>query len=90
MLPKPKRNRHRVDINPTPPYALVALPMKLTMMQATQRDRKLVRNPAAECTRLSIANVVSLAGLASANRTGLKRNESEMIFIARPAQLQYA
>ena len=59
--------------------------MKFTMMHATQRDRKLVRNPAAECTRLGMANMVSLAGLAPANRTSLNRDEPEMIFVAGPA-----
>jgi hypothetical protein len=59
--------------------------MNLTMMHATQRDRELVRNPAAECTRLGIANMVSLARLAPANRTRLNGNEPEMIFVARPA-----
>jgi hypothetical protein len=58
--------------------------MKLTMMHATQRDGELIRNPAAECTRLSIASMLSLAGLTPANRTRLNGNEPEAIFIARP------
>jgi hypothetical protein len=64
MLPISESNGYRIDIELSPPCAFVTLAMKLTMMQATQRDGELVRNPAAECSRLRIANMVSLEGLA--------------------------
>ena len=89
-LPKLERNGHRINVELGPPCTFVALSVKLTMMDPAQRDRELVRNPPAECPRLGIANVVSLAGLPAVNRARLNGNEPQMIFVARAAQLQEA
>ncbi len=52
------------------------------MMQPTQGNRELIRHATAECSRLGIADVVSLAGLPAANRARLKSNEPQMILVA--------
>ena len=60
------------------------------MMNPAERDGELVRNPPAECTRLGIADMVSLAGLPSAHRARLNGNEPQMIFVARAPRLDQA
>jgi hypothetical protein len=42
VLPEPERNGQRINVEFDPPRALVALPVKLTMVQATERNRELV------------------------------------------------
>jgi hypothetical protein len=42
LLPKPKRNRHGIDVGFVPPGALVTLPVKLAVMDAAQRHCELI------------------------------------------------
>ena len=50
--PKRERDRHGIDFEPGPPYCLIAVPVKLVMMEATHRNRKLIADLAAQRTRL--------------------------------------
>jgi hypothetical protein len=59
-LPKRERNRHRINIDPAPPCRLIAVPVKLAMMEATNRDRELVADLAAQRPRLRKAKMMRI------------------------------
>ena len=82
LLPKSKRNRHWIDVGFVPPRALVTLTVKLAMMDAAQRHRKLIRYPAAECARLREPKMVGFAGLPATHGARLTGDEAKMIFVA--------
>jgi hypothetical protein len=87
VLPKSKRNRHWINVGSVPPCPLVTLAVKLTMMDAAQRHRELIRNPTAEGAGLRIPKMVRLTGFPAAQGARLRGKEAEMIFVPRAARL---
>ena len=57
------------------------------MMEAAQRDRVLVRNPASHGPRLREPKMVSLAGRATTDGAWLFADEAQMIFVTTAARL---
>jgi hypothetical protein len=51
MLPQLERDRYRIDGKFTPPCRLVSLPVKVTVVDATQGHRELVAHPPSQRTR---------------------------------------
>jgi len=58
--PEPAGNLDRVDASLPPPRALVARAMHRPVMPATERDRELIADLAAECAGLGEAQVVGI------------------------------
>src|SRR5690348_13087036 len=58
VSPKRERDGHRIDIDPGPPCGLVAVLVKLAMMQAADWDCEFVADLAAQSSRLRKANVM--------------------------------
>jgi hypothetical protein len=79
LFPEPSGDLERVDAGLTPPRALVAGAMHRTMMPATEWDRELIADLAAECTRLREPEVVGVAGLAAAQETRLLGDVAQVL-----------
>ena len=58
VLPEPERNWKRINVDLAPPCGLIPLAMNLAVVDATQRDRELVTDPAPQRTRLDVAEVM--------------------------------
>ena len=59
----------------------IANAMDLAMVKAAERDRELIRYPAAECARLREPDVMGLARLPPADHARLTGNKAQMVFV---------
>ena len=82
FLPKPCRDREWLDLFASPPSALVAAPVKLTMVEPADWDGEAVAHLASHCLRLSEFDVVGIGGASTANETRLRSNKFQMIAVA--------
>jgi hypothetical protein len=82
LLPEPAGNFDRVDASLPPPVALVAQAMHRPVMPATERDRELIADLAAERARLGEAQVVGIRGLAAAHETCLLGDIAQVLPVA--------
>jgi hypothetical protein len=82
LLPEPAGNFDRVDAGLPPPAALVARAMHRPVMPATERDRELIADLAAECAGLGEAQVVGIRGLAAAHETCLLGDIAQVLPVA--------
>ena len=73
--PQRKRKRHWIDLETHPPRGLITMPVKLAMMKATNRNRVLVADFAAQRTRLRKAKMMRIGRFAAAHDARLLRNE---------------
>jgi len=55
--------------------------MQFTMMRPTERNRKFIADFLRESTRLGKAQMVRVAGLASADETGLFGDKAQMLLV---------
>ena len=83
LLPELQGERHRVDLDRMPPSGLVALSVKLAMVDTTERNRELIADLAAEGARLSKAEMVRIARGAAAHDTGLPCDELAVLLVAQ-------
>src|SRR5262245_20938096 len=81
-LPEPAGNLDRVDAGLPPPRALVARAMHRTMMPATERDRELIADLAAERTWLGKSEVVGIRWLAAAQETRMLGDIAQVLPVA--------
>jgi hypothetical protein len=58
--PKRERNRHGIDLDTRPPCRLITVPVKLAMMKATNRNRELIADFAAQRSRLRKAKMMRI------------------------------
>ena len=87
LLPKPERDRHRIDVGLVPPRAFVTLAVKLAMMDAAQRNRELIRDPATHCSRLREPKMVGLAWPTATYSARLPCYEAKMMFVTTATRL---
>jgi hypothetical protein len=73
--PKRERDRHRIELEPIPPCSLVTVPVKLAMMETTNRNRELVADFASERARLCEAKVMCVRRGAAAHHARLAGHE---------------
>jgi hypothetical protein len=82
LAPKFERNRHRINVESSPPFPFIALAVKLAMVDTAQRHRELIRYPAAERSRLRQSKMMRLARLPSTHGAWLTGYETTMISVA--------
>jgi hypothetical protein len=83
VLPKFKRNRKRINIEPAPPCELVTRAMKLAVMYPADRDRELVAYAASECARLGEGEMMGIRRQAAAHQARLPHHKLPVPFIAQ-------
>src|SRR5207249_3470805 len=82
LLPEPKRDRNRVDVELPPPCGLVTRAMQLAVMDPADRDDELVAHAASECTRLCKREVMRIRRHAAAHKARLPQHEFPVVLIA--------
>jgi hypothetical protein len=87
MLPQPVRHRHGVDAGGRPPRRLVAMPVKGTMMGATERNREFIADPPTQGLGLHESEVMGVARLPPAKQARLRCHERQVGTIAIAARL---
>ena len=87
LLPKPQRDRHRVNAELGPPWGFIATAMNFAMVDTAQWNGKLVAHLPADGAWLGKADVVRLAGLPSTDRARLLGDEAQMLLVAKASQL---
>ena len=80
--PQLESDGHRVDLDGLPPGSLVGCSVEVAMMNATERDGKLIADPTAECSRLSEAEVVRITWSAATHQAGLPRDKLAVLLVA--------
>ena len=70
-----------------PPCSLVTVAVNLAMMSTAERDGEFVADFAPERAMLGKANVVRICGLPSADQAGLRRDELQVVLVAKAARL---
>ena len=82
LLPKPKSNRERVDLDLIPPRSLVGVAMELAVMDPTNRDRELVANSTAQRPRLRKPEMMGIRGRTPAYEARLPGHEFQVVLVA--------
>ena len=82
-MPELQGERHWVDLERLPPSDLLAPPVKLAMVNTTERNRELIADPAAEGAWLGEAEMVRIARDAAAHHTGLPCDELPVLLVAQ-------
>jgi hypothetical protein len=85
--PKGKRDRHGIDIDPLPPCRLITVPVKLAMVEATNRNRELVADLAAQSTRLRKAKMMWIRRFAAAHHARLLGYKFAVVLVAQADSL---
>ena len=88
-LPKCKRNRHRINPDTRPPRRLVPVPVEFTMMETTNRDRVLIADFAAQCTRLCKAKMMRVGRFAAAYQARLRGHKFAVVLVAQANSLAH-
>ena len=78
----PKREGDRRGIDVGPPCRLIAVPVQLAMMEATNRDREFIADLAPECPWLGKAQMVRLGRCAAAHDAWLPGHEFAVLLVA--------
>src|SRR4030088_2221436 len=86
-LPKSERYRRGINVDLGPPCSLIALAVKLTMMDAAQRYCKFIRYLEADRARLREPKMMCVARLPATHRARLGRNEAKVALVATAARL---
>jgi hypothetical protein len=76
----------RINADLFPPSRFIATMMNFTVMPATQRDRELITDFAAECGALRGAQMMSIRGASTANKTWQLSDRSNVLPIADPTR----
>ena len=82
--PQHARSCSRIDTSLVPPHRFIATAMNLTMVSATERDRELVADLAAERRCLGKAQVVSISGAAAADEAWLLGYRLDVVTVTDP------
>src|SRR6516162_5492048 len=81
-LPKGCSNGERIDSLLVPPGAFIAAPVELAMVQPANWNAELVANLASHRALLGKLEVMGIRWAPSADETGLRGDEPEMVAIA--------
>ena len=81
--PQRERDGQWIDADSSPPRGFIAVGVKITVMQSTDRDRVLVTDLAPNCARLGEANMVRLARRAATDNARLSGDEFAVLLIAQ-------
>ena len=73
-----------IDTNLVPPRRFIATAMNLTMVSATERDRELVADLAAERRCLGKAQMVSIGGPTTTDQTRLLGYRLDVVTVTDP------
>ena len=73
-----------IDTSLVPPHRFIATAMNLTMVSATERDRELVADLAAEGWCLRKAQVVGIGGAAAADEAWLLGYRFDVVTVTNP------
>ena len=87
LEPQVASRNGRIKSGFLPPSDLIAAAMYRAMVPSAQRHGELIADLSAECPTLRKAQVVGIAGLATANQTRLLGHMSDVIAVANPARL---
>jgi hypothetical protein len=88
-LPKCERNRHRIDPDTRPPRRLIPVPVELTMMETTNRNRELIADFAAQRTRLCKAKMMRVGWFAAAHDARLRGHKFAVVLVAQANSLAH-
>ena len=69
-----------------PPCGLVTVAVNLAVMSTAERDGEFVADFAPERAKLGKANVVGICGLPSADQAALRRDEFQVVLVAKAAR----
>src|SRR6516162_3484296 len=86
LQPQRTGTDRRIDTSFFPPRRFIATAMNLTMVSATERDRELVADFAAERRCLGKAQMMGIGGTAAADQARLLGNRFDVIAIANAPQ----
>ena len=70
-----------------PPCSLVTAAVNLAMMSTAERDGEFVADLAPERAKLGKANVVRICGLPFTDQAALRRDEFQVVLVAKAARL---
>jgi hypothetical protein len=87
--PKRERDRHGIELEPIPPCCFITVPVKLAMMETTNRNRELVADFASERARLREPEVMRVRRVAAAHHARLAGHEFTVILIAQADGLSH-
>src|SRR5215469_13827446 len=83
VLPEPKRDWKRINVDLAPPRGLVTLAMKLAVVGPTNRDGELITDSVSECTRLHKREVMRIRWRAATYNARLPGHELPVLLIAQ-------
>ena len=86
--PKPAGRGYGIDRSAAPPPCFITAAVDLSMVTAAQRDGEFVTDLFAERPALGEAEVMGIAGYASADQAGLLRHVFEMSPVTDPPWLR--
>ena len=84
VQPQGARRGGWIDTGLVPPRRFIATAMNLTMVSATERDRELVADLAAERRCLGKAQVMGIGGAAAANKARLLGYRLDVVTVTDP------
>ena len=79
--PEPARDVNRLDADSRPPIDLLAGPVQLAMMRATQRHGELVADLEAEPAGLREPQMVGVRGLTAAEEARLLGHKAQVLLV---------
>ena len=74
-----------IDISLVPPHRFITTAMNLTMVSATERDRELVADLAAERRGLGKAQMMGIGGAAAADQARLLGHRLDVVTVTDPS-----
>ena len=83
LLPEPKRDRNRVDVELPPPCGLITRAMKLAVMDSANRDGELVAHSVSQGTRLCKRQVMRIRRHSAAHEARLPSHELPVLLVAQ-------
>ncbi len=84
LQPQPASRGGWIDTSLVPPHRFIATAMNLTMVSATERDRELVADLAAERRCLGKAQVMGIGGAAAADEARLLGYRLDVVTVTDP------
>jgi hypothetical protein len=88
-LPKRYGNRNGIDVDTRPPCRLIAVPVKLAVVEPTYRNRELIAHLTAQCTRLRKAKMMRIGGFAAAHDARLFGHKFAVVLVAQANRFTY-
>src|SRR5262245_29999455 len=87
FVPERLGDAERINARGRPPGRFLADPMDFAVVHATERDRELVARLAPKRSRLRVAQMMWVGGLATADQAGLAGHVAQVLLAAVAARL---